>query len=242
LFFFGFSFKRTQHYRESLCVGAVQSLLHDPNVNSPANNEAARLYREHRREYDKKVAAVVQESWLEDEDDDVDENVKDEAGAEARRDADSMLASSTSWDRCLVYDSFTVVLRRFSYLSLCWVFSYHISLDTCVPAEVLYVCVSVSVTVCLVMSSSSLSPVLWASLWNADFYGCTFNGKFWWFVWLVLTAKWIASHASALQTLSRRYSVIANLLPWLTVLCSLPIMGFTMLLWELSLHCNVAID
>jgi len=73
----------------------VQSLLHDPNVNSPANNEAARLYREHRREYDKKVAAIVQESWLEDEDEEVDENVKDEEEVEGRRDVDSMLASAS---------------------------------------------------------------------------------------------------------------------------------------------------
>jgi len=68
-------------------------LLHDPNVNSPANNEAARLYREHRREYDKKVAAVVQESWLEDEDEEADENVKDgDAEVESH---DSMLASAS---------------------------------------------------------------------------------------------------------------------------------------------------
>lgn len=73
----------------------VQSLLHDPNVNSPANNEAARLYREHRREYDKKVAAVVQESWMEDEDEELDENVKDDAEVESRRDVDSMLASAS---------------------------------------------------------------------------------------------------------------------------------------------------
>jgi ubiquitin-conjugating enzyme E2 A len=52
-------------------------LLHDPNVNSPANNEAARLYKENRREYEKKVAAVVQESWVEDESDEVEDNVKD---------------------------------------------------------------------------------------------------------------------------------------------------------------------
>lgn len=46
----------------------LQSLLHDPNPNSPANNEAAQLYRENRREYEKKVAAIVQESWNEDSD------------------------------------------------------------------------------------------------------------------------------------------------------------------------------
>ena len=44
-----------------------QSLLHDPNPNSPANNEAAQLYRENRREYEKKVAAIVQASWNDDD-------------------------------------------------------------------------------------------------------------------------------------------------------------------------------
>jgi len=44
----------------------VQSLLHDPNPNSPANNTAAQLYRENRREYEKKVAAIVQASWTDD--------------------------------------------------------------------------------------------------------------------------------------------------------------------------------
>ena len=47
-----------------------QSLLHDPNPNSPANNEAAQLYRENRREYEKKVATVVQESWNDEDEDD----------------------------------------------------------------------------------------------------------------------------------------------------------------------------
>ena len=53
----------------------LQSLLHDPNPNSPANNEAAQLYRENRREYEKKVAAIVQESWN-DDDEDVDDDVQ----------------------------------------------------------------------------------------------------------------------------------------------------------------------
>ena len=48
----------------------LQSLLHDPNPNSPANNEAAQLYRENRREYEKKVATVVQESWNDEDEDD----------------------------------------------------------------------------------------------------------------------------------------------------------------------------
>ena len=121
----------------------MQSLLHDPNVNSPANNEAARLYREHRREYDKKVAAVVQESWFEDEDEEVDENVKDEQEVEGRRDVDSMLASA-SWECAVVHDSFSVELTFITVNDTFFLFiivlSYltcHLSLDTCVPAEVL---------------------------------------------------------------------------------------------------------
>ena len=55
-----------------------QSLLHDPNPNSPANNEAAQLYRENRREYEKKVATIVQESWNGDSDDELEGATKDE--------------------------------------------------------------------------------------------------------------------------------------------------------------------
>lgn len=60
-------------YDVSAILTSIQSLLHDPNPNSPANNEAAQLYRENRREYEKKVAAIVQESWNDDEDEDVEE-------------------------------------------------------------------------------------------------------------------------------------------------------------------------
>ena len=55
-----------------------QSLLHDPNPNSPANNEAAQKYRENRREYEKKVAAIVQESWKGESDDELEGAAKDD--------------------------------------------------------------------------------------------------------------------------------------------------------------------
>lgn len=58
-----------------------QSLLHDPNPNSPANNEAAQLYRENRREYEKKVAAIVQESWNDDEEEGEEEDDGEESKA-----------------------------------------------------------------------------------------------------------------------------------------------------------------
>jgi len=48
-------------------------LLHDPNPNSPANNEAAQLFRENRREYDRRVANIVAESWKDEDDDEGEE-------------------------------------------------------------------------------------------------------------------------------------------------------------------------
>lgn len=50
-------------YDVSAVLTSIQSLLCDPNPNSPANSEAARLYQEQRQEYEKKVKACVTESW-----------------------------------------------------------------------------------------------------------------------------------------------------------------------------------
>ena len=41
----------------------LQSLLDEPNPNSPANSLAAQLYQENKREYEKKVIAIVEQSW-----------------------------------------------------------------------------------------------------------------------------------------------------------------------------------
>ncbi|KAF1781056.1 Ubiquitin-conjugating enzyme/RWD-like [Phytophthora cactorum] len=35
----------------------------DPNPNSPANSEAARLFQENRREYNRRVREIVEQSW-----------------------------------------------------------------------------------------------------------------------------------------------------------------------------------
>ena len=51
-----------------------KSLLHDPNPNSPANNEAAQLFRENKREYEKRVQQIVQESWLDDSDEETEQD------------------------------------------------------------------------------------------------------------------------------------------------------------------------
>jgi len=41
----------------------LQSLLDEPNPNSPANNCAALLYTDNRREYEKKILKIVEMSW-----------------------------------------------------------------------------------------------------------------------------------------------------------------------------------
>ena len=69
----------------------------DPNPNSPANSEAARLYEENKREYYRRVKEVVETSWEldgvgdDDDDDEIDEaddEADDEAAAAAAADAD----------------------------------------------------------------------------------------------------------------------------------------------------------
>ncbi|MCH0628509.1 ubiquitin-conjugating enzyme [Kocuria palustris] len=63
-------------YDVSLILTSIQSLLNDPNINSPANVEAANLYKDHRSQYVKRVRDTVENSWNEDdeeEDDDEDD-------------------------------------------------------------------------------------------------------------------------------------------------------------------------
>ena len=51
-------------YDVASILTSIQSLLDAPNPNSPANSLAAQLYQTDRREYEKRVAAIVEESWL----------------------------------------------------------------------------------------------------------------------------------------------------------------------------------
>ena len=56
----------TPTYDVSAVLTSIQSLLGDPNPKSPANSVAAQLFKEERREYEKRVKASVEQSWLED--------------------------------------------------------------------------------------------------------------------------------------------------------------------------------
>lgn len=51
-------------YDVSSILTSIQSLLDEPNPNSPANSQAAQLYQENKREYEKRVTAIVEQSWV----------------------------------------------------------------------------------------------------------------------------------------------------------------------------------
>lgn len=63
-------------YDVSAILTSIRSLLADPNPNSPANAEAAKLYQEDRKAYEKRVRAVVEQSLEEDEEVDGDTGPK----------------------------------------------------------------------------------------------------------------------------------------------------------------------
>lgn len=56
----------TFFFSNPFCPLLLQSLLCDPNPNSPANSEAARMYSESKREYNRRVRDVVEQSWTAD--------------------------------------------------------------------------------------------------------------------------------------------------------------------------------
>ena len=52
-------------YDVAAVLTSIQSLLCDPNPNSPTNSEEATLFRDTVREYNKRVQLVVENSWME---------------------------------------------------------------------------------------------------------------------------------------------------------------------------------
>lgn len=57
-------------YTPSMLLTSIQSLLCDPNPNSPANSEAASLYESDKAEYSRRVRLVVERSWIYEGDED----------------------------------------------------------------------------------------------------------------------------------------------------------------------------
>ncbi|KAK5970942.1 hypothetical protein GCK32_000966 [Trichostrongylus colubriformis] len=64
-------------YDVAAILTSIQSLLDEPNPNSPANSHAAQLYQENRREYEKRVQQIVEQSWLNFGENEGDMEVKD---------------------------------------------------------------------------------------------------------------------------------------------------------------------
>jgi ubiquitin-protein ligase len=65
-------------YDVSSILTSIQSLLNDPNIGSPANVEAANLYKDHRSQYFKRVRETVENSWNEDDDEEEEEEDNDD--------------------------------------------------------------------------------------------------------------------------------------------------------------------
>uniref|UniRef100_A0A8C0DU94 UBC core domain-containing protein n=1 Tax=Balaenoptera musculus TaxID=9771 RepID=A0A8C0DU94_BALMU len=50
-------------YEVASLLTSIQSLLDEPNPNSPANSQASQLYQENKRGYEKRVSAIIEQSW-----------------------------------------------------------------------------------------------------------------------------------------------------------------------------------
>lgn len=48
----------------STILKSIQSLLNDPNTASPANAEAANMFKDHKTQYETRVREIVEKSWL----------------------------------------------------------------------------------------------------------------------------------------------------------------------------------
>merc|ERR1712223_1459128 len=79
-------------YDVSSILTSIQSLLDEPNPNSPANAEAAQLFQENRREYERRVQDIVEKSWMDcddmtsEEESDEDEEDDDKSGDDKNTD------------------------------------------------------------------------------------------------------------------------------------------------------------
>ncbi|CAF2404206.1 unnamed protein product [Rotaria sp. Silwood2] len=60
----------------STLLVSIRSLLTDPNPASPANSEAAMLYQNHRRDYERRVREYIDQQIMEDDDNDEGEHGK----------------------------------------------------------------------------------------------------------------------------------------------------------------------
>uniref|UniRef100_A0A158Q8T6 E2 ubiquitin-conjugating enzyme n=1 Tax=Elaeophora elaphi TaxID=1147741 RepID=A0A158Q8T6_9BILA len=83
-------------YDVAAILTSIQSLLDEPNPNSPANSLAAQLYQENRREYEKRVQQIVEQSWLNFGENEGEMEAKEESDEEMDRDRDDPQMPSAS--------------------------------------------------------------------------------------------------------------------------------------------------
>ncbi|KAL3982894.1 Ubiquitin-conjugating enzyme E2 1 [Acanthocheilonema viteae] len=83
-------------YDVAAILTSIQSLLDEPNPNSPANSLAAQLYQENRREYEKRVQQIVEQSWLNFGENEGEMEAKEESDEEMNRDRDDPQMPSAS--------------------------------------------------------------------------------------------------------------------------------------------------
>ena len=60
----------------STLLVSIRSLLTDPNPASPANSEAAMLYQNHRRDYERRVREYIDQQLMEGDDNDDNDDEK----------------------------------------------------------------------------------------------------------------------------------------------------------------------
>ena len=84
-------------YDVSAILTSIQSLLCDPNPGSPANSEAAQLFLSNKREYNRRVREIVEQSWLAaGEDEDEEEEGEGAEGAAADGGAGAATAAAAA--------------------------------------------------------------------------------------------------------------------------------------------------
>jgi ubiquitin-conjugating enzyme E2 A len=87
-------------YDIAAILTSIQSLLSDPNPASPANAEASQLFEKDRREYNKRVRTIVEESWMDEDgdDDNLDNDVSNEGNVDNGADEGVEVASVFNTD------------------------------------------------------------------------------------------------------------------------------------------------
>ncbi len=75
----------------STLLVSIRSLLTDPNPASPANSEAALLYQNHRRDYERRVRECIDQQLMEDND-----NENDQSNIDKKNNVETSSSSSPS--------------------------------------------------------------------------------------------------------------------------------------------------